>query len=141
MGAIADGFIAYARPLIDQTDGSLEQMKKAMAVSQCCFNLSLLPEDRLDQSIAEMQQSLQMDDEDFKEFRSSIIIPMIERHKQMFPMMHGQQSMFPSRSSPLLRPAPTYAAPSRKKNDTDPYAPCPCNSGKKYKFCCRDKGR
>jgi hypothetical protein len=26
-------------------------------------------------------------------------------------------------------------------NATEPYAPCPCNSGRKYKFCCRAKGR
>lgn len=24
---------------------------------------------------------------------------------------------------------------------TDPYAPCPCGSGKKYKFCCMEKDR
>jgi uncharacterized protein YecA (UPF0149 family) len=23
----------------------------------------------------------------------------------------------------------------------DPYAPCPCGSGKKYKWCCRDKAQ
>jgi hypothetical protein len=28
MGAIAEGFVAYAQPLIDQTDGSHEQMTR-----------------------------------------------------------------------------------------------------------------
>jgi hypothetical protein len=29
MGAIAEGFAAYARPLLDQTDGSEAQLNKA----------------------------------------------------------------------------------------------------------------
>ena len=28
-----------------------------------------------------------------------------------------------------------------RSQESDPYAPCPCGSGKKYKFCCRDKDR
>ena len=32
MGAIAEGFVAYAQPLLDQTDGSEEQMNKAFAI-------------------------------------------------------------------------------------------------------------
>ncbi len=34
MGAIADGFVAYAQPLLDQTDGSEAQLNKAFAISQ-----------------------------------------------------------------------------------------------------------
>ena len=33
MGAIAEAMVAYARPLIDQTDGSVEQMENAFAIS------------------------------------------------------------------------------------------------------------
>lgn len=29
MGAIADGFVAYVQPLLDQTDGSMEQLNQA----------------------------------------------------------------------------------------------------------------
>jgi hypothetical protein len=32
MGAIADGIVAYAQPLLDQTDGSSEQLNKAFAL-------------------------------------------------------------------------------------------------------------
>ncbi len=31
MGAIAEAFAAFAQPLIDQTDGSPEQVEKALA--------------------------------------------------------------------------------------------------------------
>ena len=43
MGAIADGFAAFAQPLIDQTDGSMEQLNKALAIAQLCFNLASCP--------------------------------------------------------------------------------------------------
>jgi len=33
MGALADGFVDYAQPLLDQTDGSEEQLNKAFAIS------------------------------------------------------------------------------------------------------------
>jgi hypothetical protein len=46
MGAIADAFVAYARPLLDQTDGSEEQLNRAFAISQLRYNLALLPDDR-----------------------------------------------------------------------------------------------
>ena len=45
MGAIADAFAAYAQPLLDQTDGSEEQLNKAFTISQLCYNLALMQED------------------------------------------------------------------------------------------------
>ena len=41
MGAIADAIAAYAQPLLDETDGSLEQMNKALAVTQLCWTSRL----------------------------------------------------------------------------------------------------
>jgi len=32
MGAMAEAIVAYAQPLVDETDGSIEQMNKAMSV-------------------------------------------------------------------------------------------------------------
>ncbi len=63
MGAIADGFAAYAQPLLDETDGSLEQVKKAFAISQLCFNLAVLPEDNREAALRKMQPHLNMNDE------------------------------------------------------------------------------
>jgi hypothetical protein len=36
---------------------------------------------------------------------------------------------------------PRGAASKEPYPGTEAYAPCPCNSGRKYKFCCRAKGR
>ena len=58
MGALADAFVAYAQPLLDQTDGSEEQLNKAFAISQLCYNLALLPDDRRDTMLSEMRQTL-----------------------------------------------------------------------------------
>lgn len=141
MGAIAEGIMAYAQPLLDQTDGSVEQMNKALAISQVCWNIALLPEvGRRDQMINEMRSSLQMDEDEFDEFRRSIIDPMILRHQEMFPLMHGR-SLTAARPSNPSPPVHSKAAAVEAYPGTDPYALCPCNSGRKYKFCCRRKGR
>jgi len=130
MGAIAESMVAYAQPLLDATDGSLEQMQRAMSISQACWNLALLPKEKRNESIEELRPMLQEAGTDFEEFRTSLIIPMIQRHEEMFPRLHRSHnvsSLGPHGSAARIE---TYPG-------TDPYAPCPCNSGRKYKFCCR----
>jgi len=141
MGAIAEALVAYAQPLIDQTDGSEEQLNKAFAITQVCFNLALLPEGSRDEALREMGRSLKMDEAEFDEFRRSILAPMIRRHQEMFPLMHRRLAMEPSQSGPSPRAHPSMAARAEAYPGTGPYAPCPCNSGEKYKFCCGKKRR
>ena len=141
MGAIADGIVAYAQPLIDSTDGSPEELKKALAMTQLCFNLALLAEDDREKQLSEMRPTLGLDDEEFHAFRRSIIDPMIRRHHEMFPLMHQRVSTTFSQNATASRTHPQTAAPSKKDPGTAPYAPCPCNSGEKYKFCCGAKSR
>ena len=149
MGAIAEAFVAYAQPLLSQTDGSQEQLEKALAVSQFCYNLAMLPQDSRDEMLSNMRASLAMDDEEFDDFRRSIVVPMVRRHEEMFPQMHrrgsagfspsGPSPSGPSPSGPSLRASPRTSTPTEASPGTDRYAPCPCNSGKKYKFCCGKK--
>lgn len=42
---MAEAFAAFARPPIDRTDGSEEQWNSALAMTQLCDNLALLPGD------------------------------------------------------------------------------------------------
>jgi hypothetical protein len=139
MGAIAEGIVAYAQPLLDQTDGSVEQLNKAMTISQLCWNLALLSEDGRDRMLSQMRPSLDMDEAQFGEFRRSIIDPMIRRHLEMFPLMHrlGSTTAWPSDPS---RQAHSRVTANQAYPGTEPYALCPCKSGRKYKFCCRRKG-
>ena len=51
MGAIVEAMAAYARPLLDATDGSFEQVQRAFTYAQLCWNLALYPEERRDESI------------------------------------------------------------------------------------------
>jgi len=142
MGAIADAIVAYAQPLLEQTDGSEEQLNKAMTISQLCWNLALVPEDGRDQMLSGMRPSLQMDEDQFNEFRRCIIDPMIRRHQEMFPLMHQRGSTGSTAASPSgPSPRAHSGAAGEAYPGTQPYAPCPCNSGRKYKFCCRRKGR
>ncbi|MGH9667131.1 MAG: hypothetical protein ACRD9L_22130, partial [Bryobacteraceae bacterium] len=62
MGVFAEGFLAFAKPLLAETDGSQEDLDKALAISKLCFNLALLPKDQREQAIDEMRSSSGMDD-------------------------------------------------------------------------------
>lgn len=136
MGAIAEAIAAYVEPLLDQTDGSTEQVNRAFALGQLCWNLALLPEEGRDEAIGQMQLTLQMDDDEFEAFRRSVIVPMIQRHQEMFPRMHRLGGMQPSRAARRPQTRPTTPARTEKYPGTGRNAPCPCNSGRKYKLCC-----
>ena len=141
MGAMAEAFVAYAQPLLDQTDGSEEQLNKAMSISQLCYNLALFPDEQRDTVLAETQKSCGMDDAEFADFRRSVIDPMIRRHEEMFPGMR-QWGLGGSAPSPSLpRADARKASPGDRYPGTDRYAPCPCGSGEKYNFCCGAKRR
>jgi uncharacterized protein YecA (UPF0149 family) len=141
MGAIADALVDFAQPLLDQTDGSLEQVQRAFSLSQLCYNLALLPEESREKTLKEMQASLKMDDEEFDEFRRSFVNPMLRRHEKMFPRMHRRAFTETLEYRRSLETQSRTAAPGGRYTGTDRYAPCPCNSGRKYKFCCGLKSR
>ena len=137
MGAIADAMSRFAQPLIDATDGSPEDLQRALSLSQLCWNLALMPEGKQDQLLADMQPTLKMDDEEFREFKRDVVMPMIRRHQQMFPAMQRRGAADPSHpvsghgiASPARRRSvKKYAGTGRNER-------CPCGSGKKYKVCC-----
>ena len=129
MGAIADGFAAYARPLFEETDGSIDTMNRAMAVAQMCWNLALLPEDQREAAIDEMKPALKMTDEEFADFRQNLILPMIHRHHEMFPGLHN-------RSKQISDTLGVMSSLTKKYPGTGRNARCPCGSGRKYKLCC-----
>jgi hypothetical protein len=137
MGAIAEAISRFAQPLIDATDGSPEDLQRALSLSQLCWNLALMPEGNREQCLADMQPTLKMDDEEFQVFKRDLVIPMIRRHQEMFPEMQrlgrtnrphppGAHAISPTARR---RPAKKYAGTGRNER-------CPCGSGKKYKVCC-----
>jgi hypothetical protein len=140
MGRVAESIMAYAQPLIDSTDGSLEEVNKALSLSALCYNLALTPEEDRVKSLDKLRRSMNLSDVEFIDLCRDCIIPMIQRHQEMFPGLHHRRlnslaqrasvSRLSSRSA--SRNALTEGAPV----PVDRYAPCSCNSGRKYKFCC-----
>jgi uncharacterized protein YecA (UPF0149 family) len=126
----------YARPLLAETDGSVDQMNKALTLAQLCWNLALTPEEERGDMLADMRPTLKMDDGEFEQFRSSVILPMIRRHIEMFPNMPRLESRNHSKSGAKPQMHPTIPLPKAKHGGTGRNEPCPCNSGKKYKKCC-----
>lgn len=126
--------VTYGQPLIDETDGSMDQMNHALGLAQLCWNLAMFPEEDREETINEMQQSLNMGDGEFQEFQQTILFPMIRRHEKMFPHLHRQSS--PEMRSSMRQVQAFPPARSEPYPGTGRNAPCPCNSGKKYKLCC-----
>ena len=137
MGAIADAMYRFAQPLIDATDGSPEQLQRALTLSQLCWNLAMTPEGKREEFLANMQPTLKMGDGEFQEFKRTVVTPMIRRHQEMFPAMQPpgtKDSSHPVPSHAIPPPAPRR--PVKKYAGTGRNERCPCGSGKKYKVCC-----
>lgn len=129
MGAMAEAIVAYAQPLLEGTDGTLDSMNRAMAIAQVCWNVALMPEDRREAAIDDLKPGLKMTDAEFAEFRQHVIRPMIQRHHEMFP---GMNTLSPPTAKTVAAPS----SPAGKPPGTGRNAPCPCGSGRKYKHCC-----
>ena len=81
MGAFADAMSRFAQPLIDASDGSQEDLERALKLSQLCWNLAILPQESREGFLGKMQQALSMDDEEFQDLKSGVVLPMIQRHQ------------------------------------------------------------
>ena len=136
MGAFGDAFAAYTQPLIDEGDGSREEIETAFLFGQLCWNLALAPEDSRQEMLDNIQPTLKMDDGEFEGFKASVVFPMIQRHYDMFPDMHKPAA--PNVLDAVSPRAREASIPAEAGNypGTPRNAPCPCNSGKKYKRCC-----
>ncbi|QDV84725.1 SEC-C metal-binding domain-containing protein [Planctomycetes bacterium TBK1r] len=149
MGAIADAMSAYAQPLLDQTDGSLEQMQMALNVAMACWNIGKLPEDKRQAAIDSLTESMGLDEAEREEFQEEILMPMIRRHDEMFgqvfqrkaPRRSEWESTIEVGSESDLEFGLEALPPKDQTPKPGRYDPCPCNSGKKYKFCCERVAR
>ncbi len=126
MGILADSMMEYAQPLMDDTDGSVEELNKAMSIAQICWNLAIMSKEEREESFSSMRPDMKMRKAEFLDFKENVIAPMILRHQEMFPHMRKQAS----KVSEPRRPR-EQKFPGTGRND-----PCPCHSGKKYKKCC-----
>lgn len=72
MGILAESLAAYAQPLLEGTDGSIEQMNRALALAQVCWNLALLPEEARNEALRELEPSLNMEPGELEAFRRTV---------------------------------------------------------------------
>ncbi|MFQ6127802.1 MAG: hypothetical protein ACE5QW_02720 [Thermoplasmata archaeon] len=91
----AEALADFAQPLIDATDGSYEDVSKALMFATLCWNLALLDDDRAIEELAEQMGERYREDfglsvRDAVEFRLAIL-DMVERHRRMFPAMHKRE--------------------------------------------------
>lgn len=138
MGAFGEAMWEFAQPLIDATDGSAEQVSKAMTIAMVVWNLSLLDEEGRAETFTAMQREFGMNDKKFAKFRADVIEPMIDRHEWMFPKMHKRAAISnQEQADETAAPLRVSTFPRREAYPgTGRNAPCPCGSGKKYKRCC-----
>ena len=140
MGAIAEAFAAFAQPLLDQTDGSIEEMNKALSIAQLCYNLALLPEGSREEMIQGMRQSLAMDAAEFDAFRNSVVEPMIRRHEEMFPRMHRLSSTLPMEGRPSRQAQPIPEMPAKKAALSPTLRAMPLQQRQKIQVLLRPEG-
>lgn len=137
MGGIADAMMKYAQPLVDNTDGSPEQLQGALSMSQLCWNLALMSEAERNAFLDSMPPMPNMAAEYLEIFKRTIVGPMIQRHHEMFPGMNQLGPMAPSRIVPRDEiPPPAPGRLAKKYAGTGRNSLCPCGSGKKFKKCC-----
>ncbi len=136
MGAMAEAVVAYAKPLLDQTDGTPDRVNTALMLAQLCWNLALMPEQERDETIASMRPTLKLGDGEFEAFQRSVVAPMIRRHHEMFPHLHRLGSTEQVGLVDASQTKAATAARADKYPGTGRNAPCPCKSGRKYKRCC-----
>ncbi|WP_182865699.1 SEC-C metal-binding domain-containing protein [Rhodopirellula sp. JC639] len=137
MGAIGDAITAYAQPLIDETDGSREQVQGALNLAMMCWNIGILPQEKQQSAIDALAEEFGLDDAEFEDFKESMLGPMLLRYKQMFGQSKGSSPEGPPLWEPPLHPNTQQQAIEKPGR----YDPCHCNSGKKYKFCCERADR
>lgn len=151
MGAIAEALMEYMRPLTEAMNGSHEELEKALALGQLCFNLGQMESDEVRaECLEKLHVSMGISDEEFAEFYAGVILPMLIRHEEMFPRKNSMRMRLPdfleryasddrfSTDEGLSadEEKTIYTAPVKRDRSLDRYAQCTCNSGKKYKFCC-----
>lgn len=115
--ALAD----FAQPLIDDTDGSEEEVSKALMFATLCWNLALLDDESamervLNHMVREYREESELGAEEGVEFRE-MILQMVERHRRMFPAMHkGGRKRRRSKREMRFEKCPVCNATVKSKN-------------------------
>jgi SEC-C motif len=79
----------FAQPLIDQSDGSIDALNKALSIAMIFWNLAIMPEQEREQALVEIMAEMSVSEsEGVQSAFQALAETMIERHRQMFPELH-----------------------------------------------------
>ena len=84
----ASQMMAFAQPLLDETDGSQEQMNRMFQLAAIFWNLALFRDgEERDQQIDDLLDSFKLEGQARSDFAQKARA-MVERHRTMFPHLH-----------------------------------------------------
>ncbi|MEP6864529.1 MAG: hypothetical protein ABJE66_28165 [Deltaproteobacteria bacterium] len=81
----ASQMVRFTQPLLDAAGDDPDRMQRALNFGMALWNLALCKGDRHEQLLAEMANGLGDDADKFR----ALAIDMVERHREMFPELHG----------------------------------------------------
>lgn len=85
----AQAMVDFVQPLLDQTDGSSEQVERVMRLGMMWWNLAILPPSERARMLNETVEEMELDAEARDSFLEATHA-MIARHESMFPALHAR---------------------------------------------------
>jgi hypothetical protein len=82
-GGLAQQMIEFVQPLLDNSDGSKEQVEKAISFGMLCWNIAILPRAERAAEIEAAEHDIAKTDEDREAFRDLAEL-MLARHEKLF---------------------------------------------------------
>lgn len=91
-GGSGNAIQSFLQPLIDQTDGSPEQVEKAISLGMLFWNMALTPDDiDLTQELRQTLVEVGIADPDEQKEFFALARREVERHRRLFPEMHRRR--------------------------------------------------
>ena len=90
----AQQMVEFVRPLVDESDGSEEQLSNALNMGVLCWNIAVLPRTSRDRALRDAIDEFGATEKEREAFREVAEL-LIARHEQLFPELHestGDQS-------------------------------------------------
>ncbi|HYQ29877.1 MAG TPA: SEC-C domain-containing protein [Polyangiaceae bacterium] len=82
-GGWAQQMIEFVQPLLDKSDGSKEQVEKAVSFGMLCWNIAIMPRAERAVAIDAAEREIAKTDEDREAFRDLVEL-MLARYEELF---------------------------------------------------------
>ncbi len=88
LGGLGQQLVEFVEPLLAEGDGSPEHERNILELGRACWQIALQEPEARAERIREMEAILCSTDEERDALRT-LVASMIERHRAMFPWLHG----------------------------------------------------